>query len=67
MKQWQCITDWENKCEQTGFRKGELNCVPLFLQTYKDFKMPKEAALKKITQSFSLSEEEAASFMEKCW
>ena len=67
MEQWQCITDWENKCEQVGFRKGELHCVPLILQTYKDFKMPKETALEKITQSFSLSAEEAASFMEKCW
>ena len=27
----------------------------------------KETALEKITQDFSLSTEEAASFMEKCW
>ena len=63
MKQWQCITDWENKCE----RKGELKCVPLMLQTYKNFNISKETALEKITQDFSLSTEEAASFMEKCW
>lgn len=63
MEQWQCITDWENKCE----RKGELKCVPLLLQAYKDLKLSKETALEKITQDFSLSTEEAADFMEKCW
>lgn len=63
MEKWQAMIEFEAYCE----RNGELKCVPLMLKTYKDFKVSKETALEKITQDFSLSTEEAARFMEKCW
>lgn len=63
MKQWQSITNWELQCE----RKGELKSIPVLLHTLKEYNIPKETALENITRSFSLSAEEAADFMEKCW
>lgn len=63
MKQWQSITNWELQCE----RKGELKSIPVLLHALKEYNIPKETALENIMRSFSLSAEEAADFMKKCW